>query len=87
MADQGQVDAGGVAQVQEALEAPGGEPMGAQHGQPGSGQGTDPGGGGLPRGLLVCGEAARQQGRLALGCQEVVDESGVTGCARPLGAG
>ncbi|MEU1939185.1 hypothetical protein ACH49O_36395 [Streptomyces coeruleorubidus] len=82
VADQGQVDTGERAQLQEAHRAAGGEAVGAQDGQPGDGKGSDPGRGGFPCGLTAAGEAAWKQGRLFQGGQKVVGEAGFTGGAR-----
>ncbi|WP_246101091.1 hypothetical protein [Streptomyces cyaneus] len=82
VADQGQVDAGEGAHLQEAHRAAGGEAVGAQDGQPGDGQDRDPGGGGFPGGLTAGGETPREQGRFAQSGQKVVGEAGLAGTAR-----
>ncbi|MFI5821341.1 hypothetical protein ACIA8I_19910 [Streptomyces rishiriensis] len=82
MADQGQVDTGEGAQLQEAHRAAGGEAVGAQDGQPGDGQGRDPCDGGFPGGLTAGGETPREHGRFAQGGEKVVGEAGLAGGAR-----
>lgn len=82
VADQGQVDAGEGAQLQEAHSAAGGEAVGAQDGQPVHGKGGHPGGGRLPGGLTACEETPRDQGRFTQSGEKVVGEAGFAGGAR-----
>ncbi|MGW7213634.1 hypothetical protein [Streptomyces collinus] len=82
MADQGQVNPGEGAQLQEVHRAAGGEAVGAQDGQPVQGQSGHPGGSGFPGGLTAGGKTPREQGRLAQGDEKVMGEAGLAGGAR-----